>query len=224
MNARNFLDWTESWYGAIRWATAFVGRRLVGLKGVFANAIVEGGNQAFYAGLPGHPEQAPDAANATGVARRLFKFRNETAASWAARLQGAWDQYEIGGMPEGVIAAVVEWADAINPAYSGDPPHLAEGTWARFEVYLPFGLVPWTHPYDWDGAASYGDADALYNMRANAVDVDHLRRLVRKWAPARSKGKIRIPLVDLAYYNVSSATYGDGTTYAGDGDLVEFAI
>lgn len=224
VKAANFLEWAESWYGAIRWATAFVGRRLVGLKGVFANAIVEGGNQAFYAGLPAHSDQADDAANATGVARRLFKFRNETAASWAARLQGAWDQYEIGGMPKGVLDAIAEWAAAINPGYAGDPAHLVEESWARFSVYLPFGLVPWSHPYAWDGAASYGDDDALYNLRANAVDVDHLRRLVRKWAPARSKGRIRVELSPLVYYNLSGATYGDGTTYATEADLVEFAI
>jgi len=223
MNATTFLDWTESWYSAIRWATAFVGRRLVGVKGVFANALVEGGNQAFYAGLPGHPEQSPDALDQVGLARRLFKFRNEPTASWASRVQKAWDLYEIGGTAQAVLQAVSEWGAVINAAYAGDPATLVEETWARFSVYLPFGFVGWTAPYDWDGAASYGDIDALYNLRANAVDVDHLRRLVRKWAPARSKGRIRVPLVDLAYYN-GGATYGDGTLYASEGDLVEFSV
>lgn len=220
-NATTFLDWTESWYSAIRWATARVGRRLVGLTGVFANAVVEGCNQAFYAGLPDHPEQSPDATDQSGLARRLFKFRNETAASWAARVQDAWTQYELGGTAQGLKRAVEEWLPTIG---AGSTATVVEESWARFAVYLPFGSVPWTHPYDWDGAASYNTtADALYNLKANKIDVDHLRRLVDKWRAARSKGRIRVPLVNMAFYG-DGTTYGDGTLYATDGDLVEFQV
>jgi hypothetical protein len=220
-NATNFLDWAESWYSAIRWATASVGRRVVGYThGVMANAVVEGANQARYAGLPGHPEQSPDAADQVGAARDLFRFRLESNAAWAARVADAWAQYELGGTAQGVIRAVGEWLTAIG----GTPPAtLTEDSWARFSVYLPFGSVPWAPPYDWDGVATYGQIDCLYNLRANAIDVDHLRRLVRKWKPVRSKGLVRIPLVAMLFYG-GGATFGGGGAYAGVGDLVEFDV
>jgi hypothetical protein len=64
------------------------GQRLAGgAIGLMADTLSEGATQAFYARLPGHPEQADDSMEQSGKDRDLYRFRGETRANYASRLR-----------------------------------------------------------------------------------------------------------------------------------------
>lgn len=173
------------------------GRRLWGgAIGLIADALAEGTSQAFYARLPGHPQQAPDSLERSGKDRSLFRFRGETDAAWLSRVFNAWDDYEQGGTPQVVKKMVNLWGEAGWPATwdrdlvtldeSGDP-----ADWS-FTVTIGYGCIMpvWTVWSIGDGH-SVGDHD-LYVGVGQSTDIATLLYLVRKWKRSASKGFIKV--------------------------------
>jgi hypothetical protein len=191
--ARDFLHYVESWHAALRWATGHVGRRFVGLFGVVSNVLAQGSKFAFANGLPGHAEQAPDALDQVGADRDLFRYRGEVKADWAARVQGAWDLYEQGGTWQVLAREIESWGSAAFPGtWTPNTIGIHEYEWAAFIVHIPHGLTGWGPPIEYDaGGAAYDDG-SLYDFSGNPIDLDHIRRLIRKWKPARSKAYLRV--------------------------------
>jgi hypothetical protein len=210
MNAKTFLDYFESLYSGIRWATANVGRRLIGVPALLANTIAEGTKQAILAGMPGHEHQASDSRDVCGDSRALFKYRLESDQSWGDRIKGAWTQYEQGGTRQGVLNEVNTWGEITFASWAN--ADLTELDWANFIVTLPQGATDWTGPEQYDSGMLYDDGEMFDVGNANAVDVDHLRRIIRKWKPTRSKGKVEAVLE--GFYYDAGPEYDDGSVYA----------
>jgi hypothetical protein len=223
--AENFLDYTEkSIQAGIRWAMANVGRRLWGVLAMTANAVAQGATEVLHNRLPGHPQCAPDARDQIGLDRDLFRYRGESDSVWQNRIKDAWFNYEQGGTRQVVLSEVENWGSAAFGGVWPSGQSISEDGWASFTVNLPFGSVPWTTGEVYGGGHLYGDG-AIYGIgNADPVDVDHLRRLIRKWKPARSRAFVQVPLTDVTYYN-DGATYDDGVTfYAGPFDVLRFEV
>lgn len=226
MKAKNFLDYYESWHAAIRWATGHVGSRFVGVIATIANSVAEGSRQALYAGLPGHPEQANDAAEMAGYDRGLFRYRLETDDAWKERVRNVWTTAEQYGTKQAILSEVGIWGQTAFPAYWGSSPEpvlIHETGWASFDLTLPFGSTDWTTADTYDAGLTY-DSGSVYDIgNANAEDLDHLRRLVRRVKPARSKATLQILLADVVFYD-EGAIYDDGEIYAAPGDFLRLAL
>lgn len=176
---------------------AYWGRRLAGgAIGLMADALSEGASQAFYARLPGHPQQAPDSLTQVGRDRDLFRFRGETDDAWEARVHDAWTDYEQAGTPQQLLHVVNQWGQAgwpstwntglITLVESVDPAVF------QFTLTIGFGTIdpPWTIATYGSGHV-YGEFGLFYGVGAN-TDLPTLLYLVRKWKPARSQAKVKI--------------------------------
>ena len=248
--AETFLRWGEYLTSRIRWATAPLGSRAVGYIALLNDQIAEGMQQAFYASLPGHPAQARDSLDTIGHSRDLILYPGETQEVWSARVHRAWDDYEEGGTPQVVIRNVDDWGRATLPSVFWDTNvYVTESSWARMEVVIPFGNVTdgvtfaWLPAYTYGSGRVYGPAQdyftdaGVYGMDYAAADeeiepialqVDLLRRTVKKWKPVRSKAKVRVVLSPFArYYGEPNLvyfsptyTFGAAATREGAGNLV----
>jgi hypothetical protein len=223
--AENFIDYAEkSIQGGIRWALGNVGRRFWGVLAVTANAVAQGATQVITNRLPGHPECAPDARDQIGQDRDLFRYRGESDAIWTDRIRAAWDPYQQGGTPQVVLSEVENWGAAAFGGLWPSGQSMSEDGWSSFTVNMPFGSVPWTTGEVYGGGHLYGDGSVYGIGNADPQDVDHLRRLIRKWKPARSRGFVQVPLVTVSYYDDGVTNYDDGSFYAGPLDILRFAV
>jgi hypothetical protein len=212
--ARTFLRYGEYLMGRIRWAASLPGRAATGMLSLLTDTVAEGVQQAFYSKLPGHPHMANDTLDIAGAERDLIRYPGETRASWAARVQGAWDAYEQSPSSFAVIQGVQDWGNAMFPDTWDDNPVLTEHGWARFAVTIPYGNTDWGPAIEYGDPVVYGETNAVYGIsNAEAVDVALLRRTVRKWKPSRSKASIRVVLSPGYFYGDGSHTYGDGSVY-----------
>lgn len=191
----------------IAWACSYFGRRLVGgAIGLVFDAIVEGANQAFYARLPGHSQQAADSLAAVGLDRELYRFRGETDANWLARVRDAWDDYEQGGTKQQVLKVVNQWGNAGFPGYWVDASvtlvESADPLVFDFTITIPYGLImpPWV-PEFYGTGRTYGEIGFYYGLSAE-TDLAMLVYLVRKWKPSRSIGYIKIYYSDVGSVTV----------------------
>jgi hypothetical protein len=175
---------------------AYWARRLSGAAlGLIVDSLAEGATQAFYARLPGHPQQAPDSLARVGLDRQLVRFRGETAANWVARVVDAWDDYPQGGTPQQMLRVVNQWGNAgwpttwddLQVTLTEDPdPAVFE-----FEIEIPFGLIDPPIPAVYYGTgASYGDLGLFYGI--SDTDIPMLLYLVRKWKPSRSRAFVKV--------------------------------
>jgi len=217
--AQTFLRWGEYLTGRIRWASGGLGQRAVGYIALLNDEIAEGMRQAFYASLPGHPDQARDSLDTIGHSRDLILYPGESQEVWGVRVRNAWEDYEQGGTPQAVLKGVDDWGKAILDLTWDSNHYLTEENWARFQVVIPFGnandgvTIEWIPPYQYGSGRLYGPAQdyltdsVVYGMDYLAVDIepialqlDLLRRTIRKWKPARSKGTVRVVLDQLSHY------------------------
>ena len=179
------------------------GRRLVGgAIGLIGDALNEGATQAFYARLPGHPQQAPDSLTQSANDRGLFRFRGESIATFAARVAAAWDDYAQAGTSIQLLKVVNQWGVAGWPASwdeslitcveSGDP-----AVWT-FTLTIGFGAIS----PDWDpwvvGAGHVIGELGLFVGAAEGIDFQTLIFLVNKWKRSASVGYVKM------YYSVSA--------------------
>ncbi len=189
--------------GRIRWASQGAGAAASGYIAVLTDLVTEGLHQAFYARLPGHPQQAADSLDVTGSDRDLIKYSPSvdfigdplvSAALWKTRVHRAWKDYEQGGTPQVVIQGVNDWGNetfgTLNVDLDGYAVALEEYQWARFRVDLSDD-VPWGPAFVYGAVGrKYGDG-GVYGMSGHSDDIQSCRRTVRKWKPKRSKGKLR---------------------------------
>lgn len=203
LNTYKFVTWSIT--RGIAWARSYFGRRLVGTTvGLFADMIAEGADQAFYARLPGHPEQAPDSLARVGLDRDLLRFRGETDANWLQRVKDAWRDYTEGGTLPQMIRVVNQWGMATFP-FSWNPANLTltesvVPTVFEFEISIPYGMISpaWVPEFYGVGSHAYGEVGFYYGL-SSETDLAMLQYIVRKWKPSRSVGKIKI------YYNATDS-------------------
>lgn len=195
LNTMKFFTWAT--VKGIAWARSFFGRRLTGAAiGLMSDLLAEGAEQAFYARLPGHPEQAEDSLAACAKDRDLVRFRGETNEAWLQRIKDVWSDYEQGGTPQQVLKVVNEWGQAsfagfwdsnlVTLTESGDPE-----VW-EFTIEIPYGLIipEWT-PEVYGSGHIYGEVGFYYGL-SSETDLAMLRYIVRKWKRSASVGKIKI--------------------------------
>ncbi len=160
--------------------------------------------QAFFARLPGHPQQAPDSLIQVGKDRGLIRFRGETQAAWIARVQSAWDDYAQGGTDIQMKRVLNQWGNA------GWPLTWDNNAWTLVEtsgvgvfittITIPFGLIdpPWTPIAYGSGGHIYGESGFFYGA-GPSNDLAMLLYLVRKWKASRGKAYVKV------YYTVSDS-------------------
>lgn len=193
MNYREYLAKTVQ---GLSYLTNRWGSRFVGTIGTFADAIAEGGRQAFLARLPGHEEQAEDSLIQTASDRDFWRFRGESKSALGARVRNAWTAYEQAGTPQQVLRAIDEWGNARFPdtwidntvtlVESSDPSVF------EFTVTIPVGLIDPIDVYRYgDPGLVYGQAGVVYGYDTDGNVID-LYRLIKQWKPARSKGFLKI--------------------------------
>lgn len=183
----------------LQYFRAYWGRRLVGgAIGLFGDILGEGSNQAFYARLPGHEQQAEDSLRQVGFDRGLNRFRGETIENWTARVRAAWDDYDQGGTPQQMLRVVNQWG------FAGWPDTWDEGLVTldedigiagrpfSFRLTIGFGIIdpPWG-PEVYGSGILYGETGLYYGI-GQSTDIEMLLHIVRKWKPARSRAYVRI--------------------------------
>ena len=171
--------------------TDYLGERYAGTYGLIADCVAQGVTFAFESRLAGHPNQAEDALNQQGADADLFRYRGESLASWRSRVSNPWPSYEQSGTPIQLLRAINEWGYIVFPAtWDASKVKLTEGPLERFTIWLEPGLTDWQPSWKWGDGSLWGQPGLLYGI-TNAVpeDVNALRRIVRKWKRAASKGK-----------------------------------
>jgi hypothetical protein len=141
-----------------------------GALGLVADALGEGAQQAFFARLPGHPQQAPDSLARVGLDRDLFKFRDETAVNWAARVRGAWDDYEQAGTDIQLLHVVNQFGAALWPATWVDITAITESANPlifEFEIEIPYANIDPPFPQVvYGGLQLYGASGLTYGHQS----------------------------------------------------------
>jgi hypothetical protein len=201
---RNFLWQTVI---SLSWASAFWGRRLVGSVGIVADALAEATQQAFYARLPGHPQQAPDSLGVSGADRSLFRFRGETLPNFAARIVEAWSDYDQAGTPQQMIRVLNQWGNAGWPdtwmdlAYGTNLQESTDPTQFTFTIIIPFGNIQpaWIPAIYGENTDTYGDGLLFYGL-GPSTDIATLLYLVRQWKRASSLATV------VVFYSATAST------------------
>lgn len=187
----------------IVWARAFWGRRLLGAFSLVGDDVSATATQAFFARLPGHPQQAPDSLIQVGKDRGLIRFRGETDAAWVSRVQSAWDDYAQGGTDIQMKRVLNQWGNAGWPiTWDNNAWTLVETSGVgvfQIHITIPFGLIdpPWV-PVAYGSGHVYGEAGFFYGA-GPSNDLAMLLYLVRKWKPSRTKAFVTV------YYSVSGS-------------------
>lgn len=180
-------SYTEELQAGLRWAKAFFGVRLTGTIALHADLIAEGVRQAIRARAA---SVAPiDAYPRIGANTNIERFANDTDATYKDRLGKAFSIWQQAGTKQGLVRALAAFgfpgAIVVEDKDWDRPP---KPYWSQFWVVLPLG----THSVTTSTAVygdghTYGQTDFLYGVQGiTTVQVDGLRRLVRKWKASRS--------------------------------------
>lgn len=187
----------------IVWARAFWGRRLMSTISMVGDTVFGTALQAFFARLPGHPQQAPDSLVQVGRDRVLIRFRGETDANWIARVQSAWDDYAQAGTDIQLKRVLNQWGNAGWPlTWSNSGWTLTETSGVgvfQITITIPYGLIipAWT-PITYGSGHIYGEEGFYYGIGPSS-DIAMLLFLVSKWKPSRTKAFVTV------FYSVSGS-------------------
>ena len=207
LNTVRYFLWST--LSSVAWASAFWGRRLIGgAIGIFSDALAEAAQQAFYARLPGHPQQAPDSLSASGADRSLFRFRGETLPNFAARILEAWTDYDQAGTPQQMIRVLNQWGNAgfpdtwVNLTQSGNISESADPTQFTFTITIPFGNIQpaWLPAIYGATSDTYGDGLLFYGL-GPSTDIATLLYLVRQWKRASSLATVVVYYAPAGFTN-----------------------
>ena len=202
---RYFLWQTVS---ALSYLSAFWGRRLVGHLGIIADALAEATQQAFYARLPGHAQQAPDSLAVSGEDRSLFRFRGETLPNFATRIVEAWSDYDQAGTPQQLIRVLNQWGNAgwpdtwVNLAYGTNLQESTDPTQFKFTIVIPYGNIQpaWIPAIYGANTDTYGDGLLFYGL-GPSTDIATLLYLVRQWKRASSLAMVVVYYAPAGFTN-----------------------
>jgi hypothetical protein len=201
---RNFLWQTLI---GVSWASAFWGRRLIGTIGIMSDALSESAQQAFYARLPGHPQQAPDSLAASGADRSYFRFRGETLPNFAKRITKSWEAYDQAGTPQQMIRVLNQWGaagwpDTWVPLTSSNLVESSDPTQFTFTITIPFGNIQpaWVPAIYGSNTDTYGDGLLFYGI-GPSTDIATLLYLVSQWKRASSLATVTVYYTATAFTN-----------------------
>ncbi len=203
---RYFLWQTVS---ALSYLSAFWGRRLVGHLGIISDALAEATQQAFYARLPGHPQQAPDSLSVSGADRGLFRFRGETLPNFAARIIEAWSDYDQAGTPQQMIRVLNQWGRAGFPDTWVDLTQSGNIVEANVnpndslvQITIPYGNIQpaWVPAVYGSNTDTYGDGLLFYGI-GPSTDIATLLYLVSQWKRASSLATVVVYYAPAGFTN-----------------------
>lgn len=222
--AQTYRRFTAQFTAAIDFLASGLGLAWSQTLAVVQDALAEGARQSFLQGLPGNPEQTEDSLNQVGSDRELFRYRDESFASWSTRVHNAWQYYEQAGSPIQVLRAINEWgAIVFSATWNPANVFLVEGVWARFTIFMLPGTPPWQPATAYGSGHTYGEQNLLYGLsNAKLEDVTTLVRIVKKWKPKRSRGE-GIIVTSGHVYGEPLLTYGGGAVY-GDATVVRLTL
>jgi hypothetical protein len=209
----------------IQFCREYLGERLSGTVALFnGDLLAEGARQAIIARMPGHPEQAEDSLNQSGSDAGLFRYRGESFASWSARVANPWPNYEQCSTDIQILRAINEWGNIVFPdTWSDADLVLVEGPNATFTIFMLEGQTPWQPPWRWGDGSRWGQPKLMYGVtNAEPEDTDAIRRIVRKWKPARSKGQACI-VISGHVWGEPGLRWG-AFTYSPAGDAIVFTF
>lgn len=181
----------------LQYLRAYWGRRFAGgAIGLLSDTIAEATQQATFARMPGHPQQAPDSLSQSAADRALFRFRGETDANWLTRVQEAWDDYAQGGTIQQLLKVINQWGNAgwpltwVNLDQTDTDEHPGSPTQFITDITIPFGLISPPIPFATYGSGHvYGELGLFYGLEGG-TDFGTLVYLVKKWKRSASIVKL----------------------------------
>jgi len=172
--------------------TGKLGSGYSGVVALLVDCLGQATTFAIESRLPGHPNQWRDALAQQGSDADVFRYRNESDASWAARVANPWPNYEQAGTALQLLRAINEWGAIVFPTtWNTALVHYTENnTNGTFVIWLSAGLTPWQPSWTYGDGSRYGLGGLLWGIKnAAPEDVETLRRIVRKWQRGSSKGR-----------------------------------
>lgn len=161
-----------------RWARAW-GRSL----GAEKDTTIERARQAVLAGAV---TRCPaDALPLLGADAQLEQLPGETAASFRARIAGAWDTWPWAGTRTGLGTIFTLLGMTVRLATATE---LARTPWAQWWAFA--SATGWTRRAWNAGASSWGLG--VWGSSASRSDVRRVRRLARRFSNARDRGWVVI--------------------------------
>lgn len=187
----NYRSFVAKLTAGISFCRAYFGDRMTGFQGLLGDMLAEATRFAIISHMPGHPEQAEDALNQEGSDRGIFRYRGETAASWATRVRNAWECYEQCSTDIQLMRAINEWGAIVFPAtwVPSQVNYTENNIDGTFVIWISAGVTPWGTAWSYGDGSSYGDGLLWGITNALPEDVDTLCRIVRKWQRLSSKGR-----------------------------------
>lgn len=164
------------------WLLGPMGEALTLVYGLIADAHAEGTREAVALRFV---DFAPlDSLDDHGSDREILRAPGEGLEAFRARLMQAWDAWAQAGSPGGILlqlgpagvaAAVLVEGASIDPEIPA--------SWGRWylDVSEPH---PFTPPVVWGGGQEWGDG-WLWGF-GDATALEYVRRVIRKWEPART--------------------------------------
>jgi len=164
------------------WLRDFWGTRLVGLIGLYADAISQGASEALRAPWPKESTSPDDALGMFGHDSNMPQYPNEfdTPAVYRTRLVG--NEVTLLAQIHALGFTDAEIVTSHNALYSGVP------SWSRFQLILPEGSHGWTADTStWDSGTPRWDEDPtrLWDVIEDVPgEVRALRDLLRRFKAA----------------------------------------
>jgi hypothetical protein len=133
----------------------------------------------------------PDALGWIGAERLLPRYPGDTDDTYRARLQRAWDLWQLAGTAAGILAAldacgfhsaaIYAARAATPPGEASWPPDGDTGNWSRFWVFLDV-TSPANNPFDWQptiwGTGAWGTG-GTWGSTATTGEVALVRGIIR---------------------------------------------
>lgn len=160
-------------------------------------------------------EAAPDALTEIGADRQLPRGPADTDATYAARLQGAWDAWSWAGTPTGVLNALWDAGYTNVVLLTQRRSHTLDGSRALVTATLTpargFGLGPtfWNTFLVWFPtpfiAAWSGGVPST-----SSAEADSVRRLVNRWKPGIARVAGYVATVSGHFWGQPGLNWGAG--------------
>ena len=155
------------------------GSRFIGAHGLMLDALAQMAVDAVRVGMLASYSFSDDAADYRGAERRIRRHPGETAASYKARIENAFEAWQTAGSDTCIIARFAELGMAVTIEnvhtwdWDGDTVHAS-----RFWVRIPSGQHSWTNGWT-IGATNQIGAGLTIGLSGSPEEFESLRRIVR---------------------------------------------